>query len=181
MACRSVEILISEHRAVEKVLEELEGLIDDFLTNPEVPDAAKQALGDISDYLARDLILHIQKEDQGLFPVLERYLPRAQGPIAVMLHEHEEIAQTQRDLRQGIAELEQHPSTGGSAAAQIRDHGRWLIQELRSHLYKEERILFPFAEGRLSEEEDQEVVNQFAAIAARSGEPSPSPSYPARV
>jgi len=122
MACRSVEILLSEHRAVEKVLEELEGLIDDFLTNPEVPDAAKQALGNISDYLDRDLTLHIQKEDQALFPALERYLPRAQGPIAVMLHEHEEIAQAHRELRQGIAELEQHPSTGGNAAAQIRDH-----------------------------------------------------------
>jgi len=164
MALRSVGILVAEHRAVENVLKELEGLIDDFLTNTEVPDAAKQALGNISDYLARDLLLHIQKEDHGLFPVLERYLPREQGPIAVMLHEHQEITQAHLDLRKGVAELEQHPSTGGSAAAQIRDYGRWLIQELRSHLFKEENVLFPFAEARLSEEEDEEVVKKFEAI-----------------
>jgi hemerythrin-like domain-containing protein len=164
MALRSVDILVAEHRSVETVLEQLEGLIDDFLTNAEVPDAAKQALGNISDYLARDLVLHIQKEDRGLFPVLERYLPREQGPIAVMLHEHREITQAHLDLRKGITELEQHPSTGGIAAAQIRDHGRWLIRELRAHLFKEENILFPFAEARLSEEEDQEVVKKFEAM-----------------
>lgn len=167
MALRCVDILVAEHRSVENILKELEGLIDDFLTNTEVPDAAKQALGNISDYLARDLVLHIRKEDQGLFPVLERYLPREQGPIAVMLHEHQEITQAHLDLRKGVAELEQHPSTGGIAAAQIRDHGRWLIQELRSHLFKEENILFPFAGARLSAEEDQEVVKKFEVIGSQ--------------
>lgn len=175
MALRSVDILVAEHRAVENILQELEGLIDDFLTNTEVPDAAKQALGNISDYLARDLALHIQKENQGLFPVLERYLPREQGPIAVMLHEHQEITQAHLDLRKGVGELDQHPSTGGIAAAHIRDHGRWLIQELRSHLFKEENMLFPFAEARLSEEEDQEIVKTFQGIGAQPQVTVPAP------
>lgn len=166
MALRSIDILIAEHRAVENVLRELEGLIDDFLTNAEVPDAAKQALGGVSDYLARDLLLHIQKEDHGLFPALERFLGREQGPIAVMLHEHQEITQAHQGMREGVADLDQHPSTTGRAAAQIRDQGRWLIQELRSHLFKEEHILFPFAETRLSEKEDQEIVKKFEALAA---------------
>ncbi len=168
MALRSVDILIQEHRAVERVLETLEGLIDDFLTNPEVPDAAKQELGDISDYLARDLVLHIQKEDQGLFPALGKFLPSNEGPIAVMLHEHREIDQTHRELASGIAELEEHPSAGGKAARQIRDHGRCLIQELRAHLYKEERVLFPFAENRLSEEDDRQILEKFESLAAGS-------------
>jgi regulator of cell morphogenesis and NO signaling len=170
MALRSVEILVAEHRAVESALGQLEGLIDDFLTNSEVPDAAKQALGNISDLLSRDLALHIQKEDSGLFPALEKFLPREQGPLAVMLHEHREITQENQALREGVADLDQHPSTAGRAAAQIRDHGRWLVQELRSHLFKEEHILFPFAEARLSEEEDREIVEKFQAIAS-----SPAP------
>lgn len=168
MALRSVDVLIQEHRAVERVLETLEGLIDDFLTNPEVPDAAKQELGEVSDYLARDLVLHIQKEDQGLFPALGKFLPTNEGPIAVMLHEHREIDQTHQELAQGIAELEQHPSVGGKAAAQIRDHGRCLIQELRAHLYKEERVLFPFAETCLGEEDDREILRKFDSLAVGS-------------
>ncbi len=166
MALRSVEILVSEHRAVENVLAELEGLIDDFLANPEVPDAAKQSLGNISDFLARDLILHIRKENEGLFPALEKFLPRQQGPIAVMLHEHEGITRAHLGLREGVADLEQHPSTGGSAAARIRDNGRRLIQELRAHLFKEEQVLFPFAEARLSEQEDRDIVKKFEALVA---------------
>ena len=165
MALQSVDVLIKEHRAVERVLENLEGLIDDFLTNPEVPDAAKQELGEISDYLARDLVLHIQKEDQGLFPALGKFLPANEGPIAVMLHEHREIDHTHHELAQGIAELDQHPSVNGKAAAQIRDHGRWLIQELRAHLFKEERVLFPFAEKCLSEEDDRQILRTFDSLA----------------
>jgi hemerythrin-like domain-containing protein len=164
MALRSVDTLLAEHRRVENVLAELEGLIDDFLTNAEVPAAAKQALGDIGDILARDLVLHILKEDQGLFPALEKFLPREQVPLAVMLHEHEEITQAFQGLRKGIAELDQHPSTHGRAAARITDHGRWLIQALRSHLFKEEHVLFPFAEARLGEEDDQEIVKRFQAV-----------------
>jgi regulator of cell morphogenesis and NO signaling len=175
MALRCVEILVAEHRAVENALEQLEGLIDDFLTNSEVPDAAKQALGNISDLLSRDLALHIRKEDTGLFPALEKYLPREQGPLAVMLHEHREITQENRALREGVADLDQHPSTAGRAAVQIRDHGRWLVQELRSHLFKEEQVLFPFAEARLSEEEDREIVQKFQSIASDPSACKPIP------
>ncbi len=167
MALESIGTLIEEHRAVEKALDQLEGLIDDFLTSAEVPDAAKQSLGEISDSLAKDLLLHIQKEDHGLFPVLERYLPRNQGPIAVMLYEHQDISQVFQGLQQGVGELDQHPSAGGPAAAKIRDDGRRLIQELRSHLFKEERVLFPFAETHLSEKEDQEIVAKFRVLAAK--------------
>jgi hemerythrin-like domain-containing protein len=92
MALQCVETLIAAHRSVEGVLTELENLIDDFLANAEVPDTAKQALGSISDFLAKDLVLHIRKEHYGLFPALERFLPLEQGPITVMLHEHAEIA-----------------------------------------------------------------------------------------
>jgi regulator of cell morphogenesis and NO signaling len=176
MALRSVEILIAEHRAVETALEELEGLINDFLTNSEVPDAAKQALGNLSDFLSRDLALHIRKEDDALFPALEKFLPREQGPLAVMSHEHREITQENQALRDGVAGLAEHPSTAGQAAAQIRDHGRSLVQELRSHLFKEEHVLFPLAEARLGEKEDREIVARFEAIASNPGAYRPTHS-----
>ncbi len=168
MPLQSIDTLLGEHRAVSEVLDQLEGLIDDFLMNAEVPDAAKQSLGNVADFLARDLVLHIRKEDHGLFPVLERYLPRNQGPIAVMLFEHQDISQTFQGLQQGVSELDRHPSAGGPAAAKIRDDGRRLIQELRSHLFKEERVLFPFAESHLSEAEDREVVESFRQITGPS-------------
>jgi iron-sulfur cluster repair protein YtfE (RIC family) len=52
------------------------------------------------------------------------------------------------------------------AAGRIRDHGRRLIQELRSHLFKEERVLFPFAEGHLTPEDDQSVMKKFESLVA---------------
>ncbi len=175
MALQCVETLIAEHRSVEGVLTELENLIDDFLANAEVPDGAKQALGSISDFLAKDLVLHIRKEDYGLFPALERFLSREQGPIAVMLHEHAEITQAFEGFRAGVDALEQDRSTGGKAAVRIRDCGRRLIQELGSHLFKEERVLFPFAEGHLTPEDDQSVTKKFEALVADFRVPQTTP------
>jgi len=178
MALRSVEILIAEHRAVEKALQELEGWIDDFSTNSEVSDAAKQALGNLSDFLSRDLALHIRKEEEALFPALEQFLPREEGPLAVMFHEHGEITGENQALREGVAGLDQHASSAGQAATQIREHGRSLIQELRSHLFKEERVLFPFAEARLGEKKDREIVEKFEALASNPGGCTPRLARP---
>jgi hemerythrin-like domain-containing protein len=168
MALRSIDILVSEHRAVEKAITELEGLIDEFLVNSEVPGVSKQALGEIADYLSRHLLLHIEKENQALFPVLEKFLSPEAGPLTVMLDEHLQIARSFCGLRGGVLELDQHPATGGPAAARIRDHGRTLIYELRNHLLKEERVLFPFAEGHMSEEDDRWIVERFEEIVSNT-------------
>jgi len=166
MPLRSIENLLAEHREVEKVLADLEGLLDDFLTNAEVPDSSKQALRDIADFLARGLILHIKKEDDGLFPALEKFLPRGAGPLAVMLEEHREITQLYLGLRDGVAGLDQSRATSAPSAVRIRDNGRPLIHLLRAHLSKEERILFPFAEGHLSEEDDRRILEKYDEIVA---------------
>lgn len=178
MALQSIAVLVAEHRQVERVLAELEGLLDDFLTTAEVPDASKQALGDIADFLARDLALHIKKENDGLFPALERFLLREAGPLAVMRDEHQDITRSYQGFSDGVSNLDQHPASGGPAAARIRDHGRALLRELRTHLFKEERVLFPFAEGHLSEEDDRRMVEKFEEIVAN---PSPYEHLPQRA
>jgi len=48
----------------------------------------------------------------------------------------------------------------------VRDHGRILIRVLRAHLFKEEHVLFPFANSRLSSEDDRQLLQKFEEFSA---------------
>jgi hemerythrin-like domain-containing protein len=174
MPLHCIENLIAEHREVEKVLVELEGLIDDFLTTKEVPAESLAALGHIAEFLSRDLVLHIQKENDALFPALSRFMPLEIGPLAVMRGEHEEISDSFRGLLEGLAHLKCCSTTDSSGAGEVRDHGRALIQVLRAHLFKEEHVLFPFAESRLSPEDDRLILERFEEFAAGFSRAAPA-------
>jgi len=170
MPLRSIEILVAEHREVEKVLLRLEEAMDEFLTVTELPPASVQLLDEIARSLDRDLSLHIQKEDSCLFPVLHNYLPAGMGPIAVMMSEHELISAAFHGLTEGVGKLKSCPATNSPGACEVRDHGRELIHLLRSHLMKEERVLFPFAEEHMTGAEERAVLAHFEKLA--SGAPA---------
>ena len=95
---------------------------------------------------------HHSKEEQHLFPALERHgVPREGGPLGVMLHEHE----TGRGLLRVMAE-----GADREVAEAIRAYGSLL----RAHIYKENEILFPIAEQVLAEEEQRAIVQAFDAL-----------------
>lgn len=95
---------------------------------------------------------HHGKEEQHLFPALEHHgIPRAGGPLGVMLHEHEEG----RALLRAMAE-------GDDAA--IADAIRGYATLLRAHIDKENGVLFPIAEQVLSEEEQRVLLHSFDAV-----------------
>ena len=164
MPLRSIEILRAEHRAIEKALVELEGLIDDFLTDDEVPEASRQAFHRLADFLAHDLLIHIMREDVGLLPSVEARLSETD---ARLLDDHEEITRSYHGLLAGIRELGRQPATADPPAIRIRDFGRALIEELREHQCREERTLFPLVENLLTEQDDEQIVARFKDIAAR--------------
>jgi len=166
MALHSTEILLAEHRQVEAVLSQLETVVDRFLTSPQVSDESQKDLKGIVKFLASDLALHIRKEDEGLFPKLQRFFPPGMGPLAVMDMEHREAEKALRGLTAGARRLTAEPASNGAAAAQVRDCGRGLIGVLRSHLMKEEQVLFPMAAANLTAADDAEVVKKFEAISS---------------
>lgn len=95
---------------------------------------------------------HHGKEEQHLFPALERHgIPREGGPVGVMLYEHEESRGLLRAMTQG----------GDRAIAEaIRGYAALF----RGHIDKEEGILFSIAEQVLTEGEQRGLVKAFEAI-----------------
>jgi hemerythrin-like domain-containing protein len=118
------------------------------------------------------LLEHARKEDEALFPALERTLDPSHGPTAVMRAEHVDIAAQAHLFRSTVHQLEhvEHAAiraggealaalaTGDGDAARIVAVARELIALLEAHFGKEEEILFPMARQLLSAGELVEIA-----------------------
>jgi hemerythrin-like domain-containing protein len=153
----ATEVLRHEHKVILKVL-----------------DAARheaQAMGDTGKLNAGklDKILdffrvfvdrcHHGKEEEYLFPTMEKHgLPADKGPIAVMLHEHV----GGRNAVQAISEALVRAKEGDAAAIEAVAVNLAILDEhLRSHIDKENEVLFPMADKVFTPEDQQALVASF--------------------
>jgi Uncharacterized conserved protein len=152
--------LKDEHQAVKLTLEILAQI------------SAKLAQGQKVDLAHLDQILefltifvdkcHHGKEEDLLFPALEKAgVPREGGPIGVMLQEHELGRGYIKDLIQGITDFKSGDQT---AVTQIIENIEYYSDLLTQHIDKEDHILYPIAEKAFSREENNALLEGFAAI-----------------
>lgn len=105
---------------------------------------------------------HHAKEEGHLFPEMERAgIPRGRGPIAVMLAEHEEgrkrVAAMAASLR-GAGKG--HKKAMAAFAVAARGYGELLTQ----HIFKEDHILYPMADARLTPGQQEFLQAAFADV-----------------
>jgi hemerythrin-like domain-containing protein len=165
---RGTALLRAEHELVVRVLGVAERIAERALDGPAVGAADRDALLG----LLRQFIdyLHHAKEEQHLFPLLERRgLPRAGGPIGVMLAEHDRS----RALIEEIARLGASPDSAQPWSEAIRT----CVTLMRQHVQKENAVLYVMAE-RLLSADDQE---QLARACARLDAQPPGPDIRARL
>jgi hemerythrin-like domain-containing protein len=105
---------------------------------------------------------HHGKEEDLLFPLLEKKgLPRAGGPVGVMLYEHEEG----RALIRGMAEAAEAYGGGDAAAARRWARAaRGYVDLLRDHIAKENNVLFVMAENLLTPAEQADLASAFERV-----------------
>src|SRR5512142_950706 len=141
----AIEVLMQEHRAIEQVLDALEGFADEVArarrTEKDVLSRYVRFLREFAD--AR----HHAKEEGVLFrAMVEHGFPSQGGPIPVMLHEHEEGRALIRVL---ASHAEQAAPWSDEDLALIAEAARQYAALLRLHIQKEDRILYPMAERHL--------------------------------
>lgn len=105
---------------------------------------------------------HHAKEEDILFPAMERAgIPRDGGPIGVMLSEH--VAG--RAFVRGMAKAAEALRRGDRAAATpFQGDARGYIDLLRAHIEKEDGILYPIADARLSPATQKEILESFEKV-----------------
>lgn len=141
--------LRQDHDVIEKVLKALEATVSLFKEGKEMPmEILKDTLDFVTNFIDR---CHHSKEENGLFPALnERGLPKEQGPIAVMLMEHEQGRKLANMLKDAIDRYANDPN----AKKDIISIAENYIALLTQHIWKENNILFNLADSILSDKAD---------------------------
>ncbi len=105
---------------------------------------------------------HHAKEEKHLFPALaaKGFSPES-GPVAVMLHEHE---QGRAAVRAIAAALPGARAGDRKAATDLADALLGYADLLRAHIFKEDNVLFPMAEQALPADEQTRLAGKFDEV-----------------
>ena len=152
-----IDILEDEHQIIVRVLEVIEAEVA-RLDAGGTPDShfIELAISFFQEFADK---AHHGKEEALLFPLLaaKKNIIR-DGPIKVLLAEHESGRYFARELRAGLLDL---AAGDAKATPRIRRALSLYAQMLRKHIAKEEEIVFLLAQVLLSEEETASLALQF--------------------
>jgi hemerythrin-like domain-containing protein len=153
---KATDTLRHEHDVIGRGLKVLDATASRIAAGDVPPD---QDLAGLLDFFAgfADGCHHV-KEEAILFPALEAAgLPHGQGPLAVMLDQHEHGRRLVAALRRELPALERDPAARGRFVAAAREY----VALLGQHIAIENGVLFPNADAMLTAERDREIAAAF--------------------
>ncbi len=160
---KATEVLMQEHQSILEMLKVVEAvcrrLENQEAVNPEHLSGIVHFIQGFADKC------HHSKEEDILFRELEAAgFPRDEGPVGVMLHEHDEGRSYVRAMREAT---ERMTSGDDTAAVCFIENARNYATLLEGHIYKENNILFPMADAHLSEGQQKKLEVEFAKAAEK--------------
>lgn len=156
----ALDILLEEHRAIERELDVLLDIAAEFERRGPVPLDSVDAVLDFLQQVADGV--HHKKEEQELFPLLsERGLAPDPGIIPSLLAQHEAGRSHVGRMREALYRLSRGDRTG---ATEFATTARNYAAMLQAHIEKEDRTLYPIAAGVLTPEDDRRLCAAFTGI-----------------
>lgn len=152
--------LSHEHEAILLMIRVLGKMSDELEAGRKVDPVHLEKAVDFIKIFADKC--HHGKEEDLLFPAMEKAgIPRTGGPIGVMLTEHASGRGFVKALVDAIAGIKKgDPAAARSFAENARGYGALLTQ----HIFKEDHILYPMADARLSSAQQKELEACFADV-----------------
>jgi hemerythrin-like domain-containing protein len=152
--------LSAEHQAILLMIRILEKMSDRLEAGETVePGHLERAVDFIRVFADK---CHHGKEEDLLFPAMEKAgIPRRAGPLGVMLSEHVMGRGFVQSMAEALAGIRQGDRRAGARFAEnARNYGALLTQ----HIFKEDNILYPMADERLSAAQQDELAACFAEV-----------------
>jgi len=152
--------LMAEHQGVLRMLSILEEVAARLGAGQSVPAERLDAMVEFLQVFVDRC--HHGKEEDVLFPAMEAAgIPRRDGPIGVMLMEHT----SGRAHVHALADSAAGAAHGERAARDtFAEHARAYAALLRSHIDKEDHVLYPLAERILPTERQESLVEDYERI-----------------
>ncbi len=108
------------------------------------------------EFIEDEVSLHNKREEEALFPVLERYV---EGPTRLMRDDHKILKKEFVRLRRAVTRLAKNRKSE-QAAATLAEVSRGMIQIFVNHIHKENHILFPLVQKFLTKDALREVARR---------------------
>ena len=154
----SIQIMVNEHEQILGVLEALDRFVADLQGTPEDHLELMRFVTFIREYADER---HHGKEEHVLFTAMARNgFPPEQGPVGMMLFEHQEMRGFVSELR---ALARQDAAWSDADRERVRDSAERYISMLREHIMKENEMLYPMAMEHLPPSVQSEVDAECAA------------------
>ena len=156
-----INILLEEHKMLQQIAEKL-GILAEKVQRAESLDVVNEELMQLR-HIADELLdaeKHYLREENALFPVLERH--GISEPPAIMWMEHNQLREKKKQLK---ALIENANKMGFlEFKGQLGELAKALSNTLNSHIYKENNILFPAAQRVVTEQEWSAIREDFDEV-----------------
>lgn len=157
---KPTEDLKKEHEAIKlmlRILEEVSKRLEaGTKVNAEHLDSILEFIQVFADRC------HHGKEEGLLFPAMEKAgIPGEREPIGVMLYEHKEGRNFVKGMNEAVAK---YKKGGKKAGREVAKNARNYVSLLSKHIEKEDNILYPMADGKLSAVAQNDLEKGFEKI-----------------
>ena len=157
---KATEILSEEHGVILRVITALESATSRLEAREEIQASFFLEAADFIKGFADGC--HHRKEEGVLFKSMAANgVPVQNGPIGVMLADHEQGRAFTRGMREAAQKLQDGDR---EAAAAVIANARGYAGLLRTHIYKEDNILFPMAGRAIPLEQQAQVLEDFEHV-----------------
>jgi hemerythrin-like domain-containing protein len=156
----TTDILMQEHRVIERVLSSLERATNRLNRKEDVyPRFFTGTAAFIKNFTEG---CHHKKEEGELFQALvENGVSKESGPLAIILLEHEACRRLSRKMRLATERLQAGDIRARDLVIQIANS---YIELFRQHIDKEDNILFPIADIVFPAKVQQRLMESFSQI-----------------
>lgn len=157
---KPTEQLKEEHEAIKLCLRILEKVSQKLESGEEVnSEHLDQILDFIKNFADK---CHHGKEEDLLFPAMEEVgIPKEGGPIGVMLMEHNVGRGSVKGMSEAVAE---YKAGDREVSSKIVENARNYITLLTQHIEKEDDILYPMGDMRISAERQEKLLEEFEKV-----------------
>ncbi len=111
------------------------------------------------EFIQDEVTHHNRREEQALFPVLERYV---EGPTELMRTEHKMLKREFTRLQRSYKVLEKHHEDR-EAAKSVAATAQVIVRIMVNHIHKENHILFPLVQKFLTKDALREIARRMTA------------------
>ena len=170
---KSLQVLMDEHRVIERAISALTGYARAIALGADHPQRdLAELVSFVQDYADQH---HHGKEEDILFrTMVDHGMPVDGGPLAVMLAEHTEARRFTQTLAQLAAE---QSAWSPEQQRRLLRAAMGYAQLLRSHIQKEDRVLYPMASQMLPESAWQHIESGFSTFQSAPGRAEQAARY----